>query len=302
MQQKTELVQFSKKKPKSLSHTIAGQEIQVQEKAKCLGVWWQYDLSPTTSVEECISKARHAFFSLGSMGAFQGRLNPLTGSSLFEIFVVPTMLFGCKTWILTESHISSLESFQAEIGKRILGLSKHHSNLFTLIGLHWPSVRCRILIRKLGFLAKLLSSDDKLSSQVFRTLASDDVYNVSLIQQSHSLEQYLGSNYVQLCLQDPSVALLIISEAKNEIISNDWKHTLSLARSHSSLNVVNASVSIASSWNCYWGEALEYGIRGTKLIQNLYCCLSRPVFRERKCLLCSIHIVQGTIVSPTPGR
>ena len=149
---------------------------------RCLSVrvWWQYDLFSTTSVGKCVFKAQHAFFALGSIGAFQGRLNPLTGRSLFET-PCSSVLYGFETWILSESHLSTLESFQAGIGKCILGLPKHHSNLSTLTGFHWPSVRCRVLIGKLGYLTKLLSSDDKLSAQVFRTLASEDVYNVSLI-------------------------------------------------------------------------------------------------------------------------
>ena len=76
-----------------------------------------------------------------------------------------------------------LESCQAEIGKRILGLSKYHSSApNTLIGLHWPSVTSRILIRKLGFLAKLLKGEKKLSAQVLHTLACEDIYSISLIQ------------------------------------------------------------------------------------------------------------------------
>ena len=95
---KTELVQFTSGKHTLRTHEIAGQEVQTQAEAKCLGVWWRYDLSPTKSVEECIHKARCAFFALGSIGAFHGRLNPLTGRSLFE---TPTMLYECETWILS---------------------------------------------------------------------------------------------------------------------------------------------------------------------------------------------------------
>ena len=102
-----------------------------------------------------------------------GGLNPLTGRSLFETFVIPTLLYGCETWILTESLYDILESFQEEIGKRILGISKYHTNTSTLIGLHWPTVKARILLRKLGFLAKLLSSESGISTQVFRTLSTD---------------------------------------------------------------------------------------------------------------------------------
>ena len=80
-------------------------------------------------------------------------------------------------------------------------------------------------------------------------------------QQCCSLEQHLGSNTIQ--------------DARNEIIANNWKHTLSL----SCLSMVTASESIASSWNCYWDEELEYGIRGFKT----FIVVSRPLFGERKC-------------------
>ena len=40
-------------------------EVQVQREAKCLGVWWRYDLSPTRSVEECVHKTRRAFLHWG---------------------------------------------------------------------------------------------------------------------------------------------------------------------------------------------------------------------------------------------
>ena len=150
---------------------------------KCLGVWWCYDLSPARSVEERIDKARRSFFALGSIGAFHGRPNPLTGRSLFETFAIPTLLYGCETWILTESLYDILESFQAEIGKRILGISKYHTNTSTLIGLHWPTVKARILLCKLVFLAKRLSSESGISTQVFRTLSTDNVYEISLVQQ-----------------------------------------------------------------------------------------------------------------------
>ena len=121
---KTELVAMTKGKYSECTLEMVGKDITSQTDAKCLGVWWRYDLSPEKSVDECIHKARCALFALGSFGAFHGRLNPLTCRSLFETFVVPTMLYGCETWILSETHLRMLEFFQAEIGKHILGISK----------------------------------------------------------------------------------------------------------------------------------------------------------------------------------
>ena len=51
---KTELIQFTSGKHTSHTHEIAGQDIQTQVEAKCIGVWWRYDLSPIKSVEECV--------------------------------------------------------------------------------------------------------------------------------------------------------------------------------------------------------------------------------------------------------
>ena len=280
---KTELIMPTKGKHKEGTCDMVGLNIQVQREVKCLRVWWRYDLSPEKSV---VHQARRAFFALGSIGAFYGRLNPLTGRSLFETFVVPTLLYGCETWILSESHLHILESFQAEIGKRILGISKYHSNIGTRIGLHWPSVKARILCRKLTFLAKLLEEDDCLSSHVFRTLASEDVYEISIVQQCHFLEQHIGTNYLQLCLKDPPNARSIVREAKKYILSKDWISTLRDSKTHSSLAVVSATDEVASSWNRVWDEALEYGVRGTRLMQGLFSALSRPTFGNKSCPHC----------------
>ena len=183
-------------------------------------------------------------------------------------------------WILSESHFDILESFQAEIGKCILGVSKYYSNTSTLIGLHWPSVKERVLIRKLTFLTKLLERDDVLSS-CFRTLASINVYDISFVQQCRVLEQQPVTGFLELCLQNPTNAASIVHEAKSEILEKDWNCIIQDSRSHHSLAIVSATVVIASSWNRTWDEALEYGVRGTKLMQGLFGALARPTFGDK---------------------
>ena len=143
-----------------------------------------YQFSPVKSIQENICKACRAYFALGSIGAYQGLLNPLSGRSLFTTFVLPILLYGSDNWILTEQLLMTLEKFQAEIGRRILRLSKSHSDVSVLIGLHWPRIRVHVLLRKLAFLVKLLQSNrDDLSSCIFRTMASDDIHKISLIEQ-----------------------------------------------------------------------------------------------------------------------
>ena len=153
---KTELVSFSTRGFHPEDIQLAGQSIATQPTAKCLGYWWHTNFSPVKSIQENICKARRTYFALGSIGAYQGLLNLLSGRSLFTTFVLPILLYGSDNWILTEQLLMTLEKFQAEIGRRILRLSKSHSDVSVLIGLHWPRIRVHVLLRKLAFLVKLL--------------------------------------------------------------------------------------------------------------------------------------------------
>ena len=99
-----------------------------------------------------------------------------------------------------------------------------------------------------------------LSAQVFHTLTYDDVYEVSLVQQCHSLEQLFGTHYLHLCLRNPLDACSIIHNAKTDILAKDWEHTIRQTNSHPSLAVVAATDNISSSWNAIWDKAFEYGI------------------------------------------
>ena len=101
-----------------------------------------------------------------------------------------------------------MEKFQAEIGRHILRLPKFYSYLAVVIALHWPRLmRVCILLRKLTFLVKFLqSTSDNLSSRVFRTLASEDVSKISLVEQCQLLESEFGTSFVTQCLNDPENA------------------------------------------------------------------------------------------------
>ena len=53
----------------------------------------------------------------------------------------------------------------------------------------------QVQLQKLSFLAKLLSSNnDTISTRVFNSLAIDDVYDSSIIQQCRMLESALGTS------------------------------------------------------------------------------------------------------------
>ena len=171
--------------------TIADQSLLPKENVKCLGYWWSWDLSATKAVDEAIKKARRAFFAYGTMGAFQGKLNPLSGKTIFDTCVVPILLFRSKNWILTDSQLDHLEAFQGEIGRRILRLSKSHSTLAIRVALKSPSVAARILTRKLNLLSKVSSEGESIGCRMYTSLAVANPQSLRLIQEYLSLENKL---------------------------------------------------------------------------------------------------------------
>ena len=95
----------------SMMTNIDGQDIFASKEVKCLGYWLSWDLSAKKAIDEAIAKSRRAFFMHRSQ-VFEGNLNPLSGRSLFEVCVVPILLYGCENWQLTSTLICQLLSLR----------------------------------------------------------------------------------------------------------------------------------------------------------------------------------------------
>lgn len=195
-------------------------------------------------------------------------------------------MYGCETWILDSSCLKVLESFQCEIGRRILRLPKFYSNNAIRIGLHWPTVSTRILLRKLSFLAKLLSSkNDSISTRVFNSLAIDDVYDSSIVQQCRMLESALGTDVLACCLLNPDSAVDSVKRNKHRILKQDFDLLISSSSSEQTSSYLVAHVAKYISWRRLWDLALDRGVKGTRTLQSVFKELSRPksVFT---CIIC----------------
>ena len=188
-----------------------------------------------------ISKARKAFFVSGSIGAFQGHLNPLSSRCIYMTCVLPVLLYGSENWVLSDELLSDLESFQAWVGKRILGVQKCLANDLVTIALNLPPVKSQILIRKLHFLSTLLSGNRcesgnlSLGPTVFNHLAMDNVYNITLVRQYMYLEEEFHTNFTAMMLEDPLAAPSLGSLLSEQFSSLSRSLALSRASRHVSL-------------------------------------------------------------------
>ena len=155
-----------------------------------------------------------------------------------------------------------LESFQAELAKRILKLPKFASNNVSRMALQWPSIRARVLCSKLHFLTKVMSNEDSLSSRVFRSLAASDVESLQLVRQCRFLESTFETSYTSSVLSSPDSVQ--IAQVKKEIIQLDFSNLLDAAATHPSQCYVQAvAASSEGSWPKVWDTALEKGTFGT---------------------------------------
>ena len=122
----------------------------------------------------------------------------------------------------------------------------------------------RILLRKLSFLSKLLSSTaDTLSTRIFTTFSMNDIYSLSIVQQCRMLEAPLATDVVNQCLSDPPNARSIVKSSKEVILQRDYNLLLSSSSTHPTAQYVSQIASHVS-WRKIWDNALDRGMKGTE--------------------------------------
>ena len=245
---------------------------------------------------ERINKSRSAFFSHGELGAFHGLLNPLSSRSLIECCIIPVLMYGSESWVLNSTLLSKLESFQAELGKRILKLPNYTSNTIPLLALDWPSMCSRILCSKLAFLNSVLTDNptQSLRSRVFNSIAASDVMSMSIVKQCKFLEEKLdsNSNFTDEVLSQSPVQ---IRDLKKRILGHDRERTLIFSEKHPSLQHP-LSIAKQKAWMKFWDTALDHGVNATNSALNALKLLSMTLFEDRICPVteCDNAVPQNT--------
>ena len=156
----------------------------------------------------------------------------LSSRNLIESCVIPVLMYSAESWCLNKTLLSKLESFQTQLGKRVLKLTKFTANNIPLMALHWPSMRCCCLCAKLSFLYRICcKGEDSLRDQVFTSLAASDVESICLIKQWHFLEHPYGSNFTDEILNNSEVSLRSLKE---RVLKVDHLHLIFQAKVHPS--------------------------------------------------------------------
>ena len=199
---------------------------------------------------------------------------------------MPVLLFGSESWYLTEADLDELERFQCSIGRRILRLTRYHSSTSVLIGLDWPSMRARLLLRKLNYLRRLVGDGErKLSSQIYQAFAAKDVSELTIVEQCRFLESIYKSNFTGNVLTSADHW----SNIKKDILSLDKE--LRVNGTHQSISLKHLSTIHSDiSWLKIWDMALDQGMRGSRAAVCLFSTLSRPLFGDRLCPRCATAI------------
>ena len=104
---------------------------------------------------------------------------------------------------------------------------------------------------------------DTITRRVFTSLAMENVFDISLVQQCQMLEANLGTCVLASCLSDPDNAPDIVRSNKRHILNSDFKMLLSSANHHCGSAAAAAQIANHTSWHRLWDIALDCGVKGT---------------------------------------
>ena len=191
-------------------------------------------------------------------------------------------------YLVNETRVFSRRNWQENPSTAQICCQQHSS--------HGPPVAlcqnpCSVYI-KLGFLLKILNSENSLSARVFHSLAVSDVEALHLIRQCRFLESSLNTNFTSRVLS--SHQEISFSQLKKEIFEVDFSLLLSEASSHASQRYVQAvAASPTSSWPKVWDSALEKGAFGTSCSLALLRLLSLHTLSDNRCPVPNCSYVVG---------
>ena len=133
---------------------------------------------------------------------------------------------------------------------------------------------------------------DTISRRIFTSLAMENVFETSIVQQCKMLEANLSTCILVKCLSDPENAPGIVRSNRKHILRSDFQLLLSSSTDRRGSSAAAAQIANLSSWRRLWDTALDQGVKGTRIMQAIFRELCRPT----SCFQCSL--CEG-VVSPS---
>ena len=133
-----------------------------------MGIRTSTDLNDSSGVAERIAKARKTLNAATGLGIRRSGLTIATCNIIFWSLVVPTALYGCEIWHLTNDVITILENFQTYAAKKIQRFYERVPNLVSLYALGWMRLERFVQVKKMLFIRSVMVLDDQtLSRRIF---------------------------------------------------------------------------------------------------------------------------------------
>ena len=105
--------------------------------------------------KKCVTTAKKYMFGCLYLGNRGSDLIKVT-TTTWESVAVPAILYGCETVIFSNAKVEELETIQAQVAKRILGVPKNTSNLCAQTELGFKPIRLVLLLKQLKFYFRVL--------------------------------------------------------------------------------------------------------------------------------------------------
>jgi hypothetical protein len=138
---------------------LDGQPIETVEKMKYLGVWISNNLKCDEHIEQKRTSTVNAFNSLRKVGITDINMNPSLKAFMYKVYCRPILYYGIENLSLLKKDLKEIQTAEATLIKRSLGLSKtvHSSKLLTAMEIT-PAVD-RIQSIKLNFLKRICGNE-----------------------------------------------------------------------------------------------------------------------------------------------
>ena len=154
--------------------------------------------------------------------------------------------------------LGKLEKFQGDLGKKILNIPTHYSNLLPPSGCI-EMARFQILQRELAFLWHTLHSTEiTIYMSVFESLREKDCEPL-LIQQCKFLESVQGTHYTESLLSEQqqwSESSLSLKDIRKVLEEKDHEYIWEQVSTRESL----ASLTQDVNWLRHWDDARDSGL------------------------------------------